>query len=301
MHLPAKPLVIDFSEEKEDGYRRVFARSPLLTNLSANWNGIYFAYDYQPPSEIPEVCATQHGLAIHIDAPTPIQVERTLDGKFRHEQMVQGDIVIAPASVSTRACWDTAGGVIYLGFEQSVFARHICEEFNPDRAQLVPHFATPDPLVYQMGLALKRMLESEGNTSRLYAETMCNALIVHLLQNYSTRPLRLREVSEGLPRHKLQQVIDYIQAHLERDLGIHELAEVVKISPYYFSRLFKQSTGLTPHQYVIRCRVYRAKVLLLQGNAISEVACRVGFTDQSHLHRHFKRLLGMTPRDILQS
>jgi AraC family transcriptional regulator len=110
-----------------------------------------------------------------------------------------------------------------------------------------------------MGLALKRVLESEGKASRLYAETMCNALIVHLLQHYSSHPPRLREVRGGLPRHKLQQVIDYIQAHLERDLGIHELAQVVQISPHYFSRLFKQSTGFTPHQYVIRCRVYRAK------------------------------------------
>lgn len=300
MHLPAKPLVIDFSEEKEDGYRRVFARSPLLTNLPVIWNGVYFAYDYQPPGEIPEVCATQHGLAIHIDLPTPIQVERTLDGRFRREQMVQGDIVIAPASASCRACWDTAGGVIYLGFEPSVFARHVYEELNPDLTQLVPQFATPDPLVYQMGLALKRALESDGAASRLYAETMCNALIVHLLQYYSSHPLHIREFRGGLSRYKLQQVIDYIQTYLDGNLGIQELAQVVQMSPYHFSRLFKQSTGLTLHQYVIRCRVYRAKVLLLQGNSIAEVACRVGFVDQSHLHRHFKRLLGVTPKDILQ-
>ncbi|MBV8886455.1 MAG: hypothetical protein JO235_21010, partial [Chroococcidiopsidaceae cyanobacterium CP_BM_RX_35] len=72
----AKPLTIDFSKEKEAGYRRVFSKSPLLTNLSVDWNGIYLAYDYQPPGEISEVVAKQHGVAIHTEVPTPIQAER---------------------------------------------------------------------------------------------------------------------------------------------------------------------------------------------------------------------------------
>lgn len=73
------------------------------------------------------------------------------------------------------------------------------------------------------------------------------------------------------------------------------------MSTYHFARLFKQSIGVTPHQYVIRCRVARAKHLLLQGELnIAEVAKSVGFFDQSHLTKHFKRLVGVTPKTILQ-
>ena len=69
------------------------------------------------------------------------------------------------------------------------------------------------------------------------------------------------------------------------------------MSPHYFSQLFKESTGITPHQYVIRCRIDRAKDLLKQGKlSIAEIAKEVGFVDQSHLHRHFKRLVGVTPK-----
>lgn len=97
-------------------------------------------------------------------------------------------------------------------------------------------------------------------------------------------------------------VIDYINAHLELNLGVGELANVVQMSPYYFTRLFKQSTGLTPHQYVIRRRVERAKQLLLQGKlTIAQVAYTVGFAHQSHLNRHFKRWLGMTPKILLDN
>lgn len=298
----AKSLKIDFSKEKEAGYQRVFSRSPLLTNLSADWNGVYFVYDYQPPGETPEVVATQHGVAIFTEVLTPIQAERTLDGRFQREQVVQGDILVTPANIGTRAQWDTEGGVIYLGFEPSVFAYAMYEVLDPDRIQLVPHFATPDPLVHQIGLALKTALENQGAGSRLYAESMANALIIHLLQHYSAQPPSLRDYyAGGLPKHKFRQVVDYIHEHLARDLGLEELATVVQMSSHYFCQRFKQSTGMTPHQYVIRCRVERAKELLLQGElTIADIARSVGFVDQSHLTRHFKRLMGITPKTLLQ-
>ena len=69
------------------------------------------------------------------------------------------------------------------------------------------------------------------------------------------------------------------------------------MSPNYFARLFKQTTGITPHQYVIRCRIERAKELIQRGNLpLIEIATQVGFLDQSHLNRHFKRLVGVTPK-----
>nr|WP_058998923.1 helix-turn-helix transcriptional regulator [Leptolyngbya sp. NIES-2104] len=73
------------------------------------------------------------------------------------------------------------------------------------------------------------------------------------------------------------------------------------MSPHHFSRLFKQSTGLSPHQYVIRCRVERAKQLLLKGEmTIAEVAATVGFYDQSHFAHYFRRLMGVTPKALLK-
>jgi AraC family transcriptional regulator len=84
---------------------------------------------------------------------------------------------------------------------------------------------------------------------------------------------------------------------LDRDLSLKELSNLVQMSPHYFSKLFKQSTGKTPHQYVICCRIERAKYLIQQRKlSLAEIATQVGFVDQSHLHRHFSRLLGITPQ-----
>jgi AraC family transcriptional regulator len=101
-----------------------------------------------------------------------------------------------------------------------------------------------------------------------------------------------------LPKYKLRAVIDYIREHLDAELSLDHLAAVTHLSPYHFARLFKNSTGLPPHQYVVARRVERAKELLRQrdGLSLADVAVEVGFSSQSHFTRHFKRLVGVTPR-----
>jgi AraC family transcriptional regulator len=97
----------------------------------------------------------------------------------------------------------------------------------------------------------------------------------------------------------LQQAIDYIHTNLDRDLSLAELASDVNISPTYFASLFKQATGISPYQYVIRQRVERAKVMLTKTNlTIADIALQVGFSSQSHLTQQFKRVTGLTPKQV---
>jgi AraC family transcriptional regulator len=101
---------------------------------------------------------------------------------------------------------------------------------------------------------------------------------------------------------KLYPKAPLLHQHLDQDLTLAELATLVQMSPSCFSTLFKQSTKLVPYQFVIQCRIDRAKQLLLQGElSIAEIAHGLGFTHQSHLSRHFKRLVGMTPKAFLKS
>jgi AraC family transcriptional regulator len=293
-----KPLVL--TEEYQA--LQLYPRPPILTSLDVNWHGVSFGYMCQPAYEVPEVSTPRwHSIAIFTHGNRIIHADRKLDGRFHRDAVVGGDIVINPVNVGQSAAWDAEGDFIILGIETDVFARAINESAEAKDVELLPHFATPDPLIYQIGLALKSVLENNPTNSRLYAETMINALSVHLMQHYCERKPILQQYKDGLSKYKFQKVIDYINAHLDEDLSLTELAALVQMSPHYFSHLFKQSMGMSPHQYVIRCRVERAKNLLLQGNlSLAEVAYKVGFANQSHLNRHFKRLLGVTPKMILQ-
>lgn len=131
-------------------------------------------------------------------------------------------------------------------------------------------------------------------------------LALHVLQDhvadevvdaYMDAVLAPIEVVGGLPPRRLQRVFSHIRENIARDLSVAELAQTVGMSQYYFSKLFKMSTGTTPHQYVMRQRVERAQEHLRgTRTALAEVATLVGFETQSHFTSVFRRLVGATPK-----
>lgn len=142
-------------------------------------------------------------------------------------------------------------------------------------------------------------LQSDGIMGQLYVESLTQVLVIHLLRHYSTSTQTVAFENRSLTHVQLQQVIDYIHTHLDEDLSLFKIAQVINISPTYFSSLFKRATGISPHQYVIKQRVERAKLLLTTTDlAIADIALQVGFSSQSHLTQHFKRLTGMTPKQV---
>ena len=105
------------------------------------------------------------------------------------------------------------------------------------------------------------------------------------------------EAVGGLPPWRLQRVFAYIRENLAREVSVAQLAKTVGMSQYYFSKLFKTSTGTTPHQYVMRQRVERAQELLRDGGtALANVATQVGFETQSHFTSVFRHIVGVTPK-----
>jgi len=100
----------------------------------------------------------------------------------------------------------------------------------------------------------------------------------------------------GLPPRALRRVREYIAAHLEENIGIEALAAIVGLSMFHFARAFKQSEGVTPHRFLMQCRIKRAQELLAGTDMpLSEVALASGFSDQSHCSRRFREFVGITP------
>ena len=128
------------------------------------------------------------------------------------------------------------------------------------------------------------------------AESLATALVARLLwRRAEARPPAQRRAALSRPR--LDRVLDYISEHLAHGLSLRDLAALVDMDVFGFVRAFKQSTGLPPHQYLLRARVQRAKALLRDGRlSISDVALATGFATPSHFATTFRRLTRATPR-----
>ncbi|MUL35942.1 AraC family transcriptional regulator [Gloeocapsopsis dulcis] len=99
----------------------------------------------------------------------------------------------------------------------------------------------------------------------------------------------------GKESQAVLRVQEYLEAHYTKNISLDAIARIANLSPFYLIRTFRKCIGLPPHEYLTQIRISRAKILLLQGYAIAQVAHDTGFADQSHLTRHFKRIVGVTP------
>jgi AraC family transcriptional regulator len=277
---------------------QTFPRAPVTSSARANWDRIFLVHHHQPAFSVSEHCLPYHQICIKLGK--PYLLNQVIDGRAENIQAVPGQIGLYPANLSHSFGWDREAEFLQLYLDPELFRQISEETWGNDRIEFIPQpSALSDPLIVQFGLALKTALETDYLNSRLYADSMTHALATHLLFQYSTRKPAV--LSQGsLSQQPLKQIIDYIQENLDQNVSLAELAEIVNLSPYHFARLFKQSTGLPPHQYQIKCRVDRAKDLLKTNLAIADIAQIVGFSSQGHLNYHFKRLVGITPKAFLR-
>jgi AraC-like DNA-binding protein len=107
-----------------------------------------------------------------------------------------------------------------------------------------------------------------------------------------------------LPRHgnenfAIRRTKRFLDEHYAERVSLHELARLMRLSAYHLNRTFRRKIGMPPHEYQVQVRIMRAKAFLRLGRSISETASLVGFVDQSHFTRHFKRFVGVTPGKFL--
>ncbi|TBT20771.1 AraC family transcriptional regulator [Vibrio parahaemolyticus] len=163
----------------------------------------------------------------------------------------------------------------------------------------LPYF--PQPVVYDPELAsqLRLVFETlEKSDNRLLRETLVYGTLIKLASKHSTHRAPLKESTKA--QRQLQLVKEFLEDFPQTDVSLEELAKLAGLSPFHLLREFQKQFGFPPHAYQIQQRLRMAKKLLKQGRRISDVAQECGFHDQSHLHRHFKKAMGVTPGQYLR-
>jgi AraC family transcriptional regulator len=202
-----------------------------------------------------------------------------------------GHVLINPAgephAAEWHGSWDCVG--FYLDPAHTASVAH---ELGIPCA-IAPIYDGLDGAVHGIARGLLEEAHTDPLTCNLYAESLADFLALRLLRGAAQKRLP----AEALTAVQLRRVTEHIAQHIDRDLSASELAAVVDLSAFHFSRRFKASTGMPPYQYVTRRRISLAQDLLARTRmTIAEISYRTGFSSQSHLGARFKQIVGVTPR-----
>lgn len=241
------------------------------------------------------VKATQHLVVVHIGHPA--RLEWRLNGASRTAQFSEGDAIVNPQGLFVAPRWRSEVEILLLALSPGLVNRVGEQMGRRGRVELIPRVHFRDDLIEQLATNLMAEFEKGLPPDPVYAETLAQGLVCHLIRHYSAARLRSTRPKGGLPPQVLARVLDYLNDSLGGPLKLQDLAEVAGLSSSHFVTMFRRSTGLAPHQYLIARRIERARRLLTDTpRSIAEVAVETGFADQSHLTRLLRRHTGLTPR-----
>jgi AraC family transcriptional regulator len=271
-------------------------RSPYLFRQAAEWEGVRVQRARVLPGKMLEHTAQHHEINISIAGQLTTRKCSAI-GKTVVTKGGAGNLCLTPYGQTIGADWkkplDNMGILLTPEFVKKIAAEN---RFSTD-FEFHEIYKDKDPLIEQIGFALLDESASATPVGKLYTDSLINTLTLHLLKNYSNAACVKENTNGGLSGYKLKRVQEFIDANLEEDLSLAELAEVAALSQFHFARAFRKSTGMTPQQYLMQQRIERAKQLLAREDLpIVEISLRTGFKNQSHFTTLFRKFTNHTPK-----
>lgn len=269
--------------------------SAVVLKRKAAWDGISLEHCQLRPGELPAHRHHEHVILLSLTDGCRGELI-TSSGIGVSGTQTRGNVCVLPSGLEHQAALEQNSEHLALYVDPLLIAKAASEAELSGNVEIVERYKRRDNVISSVGIALLGELESEGLSGRLYAESLGNVLAVHLLRYYSVSTPQPVAFTGGLSAKKLRDVTEFIDDNYNRDLKLAELAQVAGMSSFHFAREFKRTTGTTPHQYVIKLRVERAKALLARKDLpLIEVGLQTGFSHQSHFTRLFRRVTGTTP------
>jgi AraC family transcriptional regulator len=271
----------------------------LATSAGRAWGTLYAELRSHPAGRI------RSSLQQHVEVCVAVsgsggQVVRSNAGRCEQGPAATGTIWIAPAGLGTEELMITAEipQILHLYIPGRQF-HQLTEQHNLSRSPLglIRYIGgVRDELIHQIALSVRAELTRETSTGRMFAESSSIMLASQLVHSYSDGSLLLKPEPGQLGNARLRRVLDHIEEHLDQELTVAQLAGVVALSPFHFSRMFAAAMGTSPWRYVSRRRIEDAKVQLTAGRlCLGEIAYRTRFSSTAAFSRAFRRATGMTP------
>lgn len=273
---------------------------PTISSRQVGWDGIALeSFDNIPAYAVPQHEHPTNYLNLIRSGRSMCQW--TANGHAGSTEEGPGTTYILPAGTRDQLRRSAPTNQTMLVLAPHFLAGSLEETAHLADVELTSHWNLRDRHIAFLIQTLHADLEDGSPAGPLYGESLGVALAHYLVRRYSVRAPREQEYNGGMPTARLNRVLDFMGQNFARETRLWELAELAGMSPHYFCDLFKRSTGLSPHQYLLRYRIDRAKILLRSPQfGIGQVAKATGFVDQSHFTKVFRRMVGVTPTQFRQ-
>ena len=238
----------------------------------------------------------RHVLCLHLGSPVPVSYRA---GRYeRQGTRLHGQFCVVPAGSSTRWTLTAPATSLLLRLNPSLM-QDTAEHMRLD-AELASAIHIRDPQVERIGWMMQAEEQDGHPGGRIFADSLASALAARLLALQTLSSRRPAEAPvRALPAWQLRAVQDYIEANLDQDLTLAELAAVAGFSISHFKELFRHAAGIPVHRFVLIRRVERARQLLWEGKLTNtEIALEAGFTHPSHMARCLRQSLNLTPAQL---
>ncbi len=272
----------------------IVPHEPLLSSASLAWDGVLLE-EYSVPALLECPVRVNSTVLLHLQTGSPARHDLHSGRKLHRTLIRAGGMHLIPPGQKRSLISHDHTDCLVLSMEPSFLRRSLADLLPDENLELVEKFAFEDIQIERLLKALHAEAKLGAPNGKLFAESLATALAVYLAQQYSAASPKMQIRRDGLPP-RLHRVLNYIGDKLDDNLSLSELADIAGMNLFYFARLFKQSTGMSPHQYVLDQRIQRAKQLLRNSPiTILEASVRTGFVDQAHFTKVFRRLVGLTP------
>ncbi len=225
--------------------------------------------------------------------------ERDVGGAWITRRIEPGAMFVTHSKTPYEVRWTSPAGqvVIQIHLAVDVFLAALAAAWpgQTDRVEVIDFFGRDDAFAH-LCQACADMLtaRTRGNTRRV--ADLTRLIASYLVEKYTDDAREKAEVRGGLPIRQLHQVEDHISERLADEISVESLASLVALSPFHFSRVFKQTTGVSPLQFVTRERITRAQQIMRETKrSLIEIALEVGYTSPSAFAQVFRRVVGVTP------
>ncbi len=283
-------------------YEEIYPSLPLLnSDVSKHISAaglMSLRYFQADPDTMPEEVFAEHHVLLNLQS-QPHRVQNIRDGELRDFTFHKDEIVVTPAGMRSGWRWFAKSDVIVITLDPTKVERFAQTELSmlldPQQFHDTPLFKDAD--LCAAGVMLRDALESDDISSGVMFEAMSRVLLVKLLQRYGKRRPEEVALSARFTSAHYNRVLGHIRARLDKTITLDELAREAGMSPSHFSRVFKETVGSTPMQYVLAYRVERSiKMMADAGRPLGDIALACGFADQAHFSRSFKQVTGQSPR-----